>query len=108
MARNVIFVAPFPTDITMRFVRAARTLDDVKLLGLVHSVPSGPDAGVYADCVRIENPLDVKDLIAGVEELKRRHGQPYRIVGILEAMMVQLAYVRKQFGVEGTPVETAE
>lgn len=106
--QTVVFVAPFPTDITMRFVRAASRMPDLKLLGVVHSVPGGPDAGVFADHVRIENPLDTADLIAGVAELKRRHGQPFRIIGILEAMQVQLAEVRRHFGVEGASVEVAE
>jgi D-alanine-D-alanine ligase-like ATP-grasp enzyme len=108
MACNVVFVAPFPTDITMRFVRAASRMEGIKLLGVVHSVPGGPDAGVYADQVRIENPLDTGDLVAGVAELKRRHGPPHRIIGILEAMQVQLAEVRRHFGVAGASVEVAE
>jgi D-alanine-D-alanine ligase-like ATP-grasp enzyme len=108
MTRNVVFVAPFPTDITMRFVRAASKMPDIKLLGVVHSIPGGPDANVYKDAVRIENPLETSDLIAGVEELARRHGKPFRIIGILEAMQVQLAQVRRHFGVEGASVEVAE
>lgn len=106
--RNVIFVAPFPTEITMRFVRAASRDPDIKLLGVVHTPPSGPDEDVWHDKVRVENPLDARDLVAAVEELKRRHGQPYRIVGILEAMMVQLAQVRAHFGVDGMSVDASE
>ncbi len=108
MARNIVFVAPFPTDITMRFVRAASKLPDVKLLGIVHTAPGGDDANVYDDKVRIENPLDTGSLIAAVDELKRRHGQPYRLLGILEAMQVQLGHVRTHFGVEGMSPDTAD
>jgi biotin carboxylase len=108
MPRNVVFVAPFPSDITMRFVRAAAKLENVKLLGVVHTPPKGPDARLYDDKVRIENPLEVKDIIAGVSELERRHGAPFRIVGILEAMQVQLAQVRAHFGVDGASQATAE
>lgn len=108
MARNVVFVAPFPSDITMRFVRAAARLPGTKLLGVVHTPPGGADANLYADKVRVENPLETADLIAGIEELKRRHGPPHRIIGILEAMQVQLAQVRRHFGVEGPSVEVAE
>ena len=105
MPRNVVFVAPFPTDITMRFVRAASRLPDVHLLGVVHTPPSEP---VYADLVRVTDPLDVQDIIDAVEILQRRHGKPERIVGILEAMMVQLAQARAHFGVPGTPPAVAE
>lgn len=107
MPRNVVFVAPFPTDATMRFVRAAAGLDDVRLLGVVHTPPPGDDARLFHDVVRITDPLSTQDLIEGVEVLRGRHGQPERIIGILEAMMVQLAEVREHFGVVGTPVKTA-
>ena len=108
MIRNVVFVAPFPTDITMRFVRAAARLPGVKLLGVVHTAPAGDDAGIYQDVVRIADPLSVRDLIEATEILKQRHGQPHRIIGILEAMMVQLAQARAHFGVAGTTPQVAE
>lgn len=108
MPRNLIFVAPFPTDPTMRFVRAVRRLDDVRLFGVVHTPPSGEDARLYDDMVRVTEPLAVADVLEGVEVLRRRHGEPFRILGILEAMMVQLAEARERHGVAGTPVKTAE
>jgi formate-dependent phosphoribosylglycinamide formyltransferase (GAR transformylase) len=108
MPRNIVFVAPFPTDPTLRFLRAMRSLDDIKLLGVVHTPPSGRDAELFDDIARVTQPLNVADLIGGVEELRSRHGQPERIVGILEAMMVQLAELREHFGVPGTPRKTAE
>lgn len=107
MIRNVIFVAPFPIETTMRFVRAAASLDSVRLLGLVHTPPEGRDAEVYHDVVRISDPLSTKDILDGVTELKRRHGQPQRIIGILEALMVQMAVAREHLGVEGTGAKTA-
>jgi biotin carboxylase len=106
--RNIIFVAPFPAEITMRFARAVAKLDDVRLLGVVHTPPKGKDARLYADKVQVENPTATGDIIAGVGELIRRHGKPYRILGILEAIQVQLAEARAHFGIEGTPVKTAE
>jgi formate-dependent phosphoribosylglycinamide formyltransferase (GAR transformylase) len=108
MPKNIVFVAPFPTDPTLRFLRAMRSLDDIKLLGVVHTPPSGRDAELFDDIARVTQPLNVADLIKGVEELQSRHGQPERIVGILEAMMVQLAELREHFGVPGTPRKTAE
>ncbi len=107
MPRNVIFVAPFPSDVTLRFVRAVSKLEDVRLLGVVHTPPEGEDAALFHDLVRITEPSNMQDVLDGVEVLRRRHGQPYRIVGILEAMMVHLAEARERFGVEGTSVKTA-
>lgn len=108
MPRNVIFVAPFPIDTTMRFVRAASKLEDVRLLGLVHTPPSGPDARVYDDIVRVTEPLSLNDILEGVEVLTRRHGKPHRIIGILEPLMEQMAVARAKFGVQGTRPEVAE
>jgi biotin carboxylase len=106
--RNVVFVAPFPQEVTMRFARAAARHPGVKLLGVVHTPPSGDDARVYDDYVRITEPLDVGDIIDGIEVLRRRHGQPDAIIGILEAIMVQLAQARAHFGVPGTGPRVAE
>ena len=108
MPRNVVFVAPFPIETTMRFVRAASQLEDVRLLGLVNSPPEGEDARLYHDVVRVTDPLSLQDVLDGVEVLKRRHGQPYRIIGILEPLMVQMGQARERFGVAGTRAKTAE
>lgn len=108
MPRNVVFVAPFPAETTMRFVRAIRKLDDVRLLGVVHTPPGGADAKIYDDMVRITEPLSSKDIVDAVGLLKQRHGQPHRIVGILEAIMVQLAIARAQHGVPGSSPRTAD
>jgi biotin carboxylase len=110
MPRNVVFVAPFPIETTMRFLRAVSKLDDVRLLGVVHTPPDQgtSDARLYHDIVRVTEPLALQDVIDGVEVLKRRHGQPYRIIGILEALMVQMALAREHHGVKGTSSKAAE
>ena len=109
MPRNIIFVAPFPIETTMRFARAAAKLEDVRLLGIVHTPPDpgSPDARVFHDVIRITDPLSGQDVLEGVEVLKRRHGQPDRIIGILEPLMVQMAEARERFGVPGTNAKTA-
>jgi biotin carboxylase len=110
MPRNIIFVAPFPIETTMRFARAASKLDDVRLLGIVHTPPDqGSDDGrMFHDVIRVTDPLSGQDVLDGVEVLKRRHGQPHRIIGILEPLMVQMAQARERFGVKGTTAKTAE
>ncbi len=108
MPRNVVFVAPFPAETTMRFVRAVRKLSDVRLLGVVHTPPSGDDGRLYDDVVRVSDPLSGKDILDATELLSRRHGPPDRIVGILEALMVQIAEARAHFRVPGSSPRTAE
>src|SRR5262249_46245161 len=93
--RNVVFIAPFPLETTMRFVRAVGGLADVKLLGVLQETPRGEDAALYWDVVRVEDALDAAELVRGVELLRQRHGQPHRILGILEPLQVPLAMVRR-------------
>jgi phosphoribosylaminoimidazole carboxylase (NCAIR synthetase) len=108
LPRNVVFVAPFPIETTMRFVKATAQLEDVRLLGLVHTPPEGDDARFYEDIVRVTRPLDGNDVLDGIDVLQRRHGKIHRIIGILEPLMVQLAEARVKFGIEGTRPEVAE
>src|SRR4051812_7547514 len=110
MPRNIVFVAPFPIETTLRFARAVAKLDDVRLLGVVHTPPEAgsEDARLFHDIVRVTEPLSAKDVLDGVEVLRRRHGAPFRIVGILEALMVQMAQAREHFGVRGTSAKTAD
>lgn len=108
MPRNVIYVAPFPSETSLRFLRAVASLEDVRVLGVVHTPPqTEADARLFHDVVRVTEPLDPNDIIDGVEVLKRRHGEPHRIIGVLEAMMVQLAQAREKHGVAGTTVKAA-
>src|SRR4051812_21040503 len=99
MPRNVVFVAPFPIETTMRFVTATAKLADVRLLGLVQNPPEGKEARLYDDLVLVTQPLELSDILEGIEVLRRRHGPIHRIIGILEPLMVQLANARVKFGV---------
>ncbi|HEX3763055.1 MAG TPA: ATP-grasp domain-containing protein [Kofleriaceae bacterium] len=106
--RNVVFVAPFPLDTTMRFARAAAGLDDVRMLGIMQEPPRGSDAGMFADLVTVNDGLDPSQLVAAARLLVRRHGAIHRVLGILEALQVQLGEVRRALGVPGTDPDTAE
>lgn len=107
MPRNVVFVAPFPIETTLRFIRATAKLDDVRLLGVVHSAPQGSDARLFDDVVRVSDPLSGQDILDAVDVHRRRHGEIHRIVGILEPLMEQMAKARERFGVRGTSSRTA-
>ena len=106
--RNVVFVAPFPLDTTLWFVRAAAGLADVRLLGVLQEAPRGDDAGLFVDLVTVRDGLDAGQLIEAARVLERRHGPIHRVLGILEALQVQLGEVRRALGVPGTSPETAD
>ena len=106
--RNVVFVAPFPLETTMRFARAAAGLAGVRLLGIVQEPPRGGDASLFADVIVVGDGLDAGQLIAAGHALVRRHGAIHRVLGILEALQVQLGEVRRALGVPGTGPDTAD
>jgi biotin carboxylase len=106
--RNVVFVAPFPLDTTLRFARAAAALPGVRFLGIAQEAPRGDDAGLFADLVTVRDGLDPRQLIEAAQLLRRRHGDLHRVLGILEPLQVQLAQVREALDVPGTRVDTAD
>lgn len=107
--RTVVFVAPFPLETTLRFVRAAARLEGVRLLGVVQELPRGEDLRLFSDVARVNDGLSGAELIEAIELLVRKHGcTPDRIVGVLEPLQVQLAEARRHFGVHGTDPDTAD
>ena len=106
--RNVIFAAPFPLQTTMRFARAAARLPGVRLLGIAQEAPTGEDANLFADVIRVADGLDAAQLIDAAKTMAYRHGGLHRVLGILEPLQVQLAEVRQALGVEGTDPVTAD
>jgi biotin carboxylase len=106
--RNVVFVAPFPLETTLRFARAAAGLADVRLLAIMQEQPRGDAASLFADLVTVRDGLDAGQLVEAARVLERRHGRIHRVLGILEALQVQLGEVRQALGVPGTSADTAD
>lgn len=106
--RNVVFIAPFPLETTLRFARALGGLAGVRLLGVWQEPPQGADARLFHDVVTVRDGLDTRQLIEACEVLRKRHGGFHRVTGILEPLQVQIAAVRTHFGVPGPDVGTAE
>ena len=106
--RNVVFVAPFPLETTLRFARAIARLAGVRLLGIVQKPPTGDDRKMFDDVVQVEDALETNQLVMAGRLLERRHGRLHRLVGILEPLQVQLAEVRVALGIAGTDPATAD
>lgn len=108
-ARNVVFVAPFPgIRATHRFASALASLRGVRLLGVFQERPRADVASVYDDIVVVGSALDVRQVLRGIEVLRARHGDPHRILGVLEDLQVPLAQLRRHYGLPGGDVEAAE
>ena len=106
--RNVVFVAPFPLETTMRFARAAARLPGVRLLGIAQEAPGGEDRALFADIVTVADGLDARQLVEAGQLLAKRHGGLHRMIGILEPLQVPLAEARQALGIPGTSPVTAD
>jgi biotin carboxylase len=78
------------------------------MLGITQAVPRGGDAEVFADLVTVEDGDDAAQLVAAARVLERRHGRIHRVLGIREALQVQLGEIRRALGVPGLGPDTAE
>jgi len=108
--RNVVFVAPFFLEATLRFIDATSWLPGVQL-SLVsqdpeEKLPPGLRGRLSAH-YRVENGLDPQQLTAAVRAISATVGTIDRLMGALEELQVPLAHVRAGLGIPGMGVEAA-
>lgn len=108
--RNVVFVAPFFRETTLRFVQAAARLPDARL-GLVSQDPEDrlPPAirRLLAGHYRVADCLDAETILGGVNALGRHLGGVDRLLGTLEELQVPLGRLRDHLGIPGMGAEAA-
>lgn len=109
--RNVIFVAPFALDATMRFVQPAADLEGVRL-GIIGQEPADklpPELRQkLAAHYKVDDAMNVGQLSEGAKHLARSMGGKVdRLVAILEQLQVPVAEVREKLGLPGLSVEAA-
>lgn len=108
---NVVFVAPYAAEATLRFALAAATEDGVRL-GLIghQDLEQTPERlrRALAGHWRVGNALDPDQLEAGVRGLAGQLSSVDRLIGVLEQLQVPLAEVRRRLGIPGMDPETAK
>ncbi|HSR53590.1 MAG TPA: ATP-grasp domain-containing protein, partial [Acidobacteriota bacterium] len=107
---NVIFVAPFFLETTLRFINGAADLPEVRL-GVIsqdpaEKIPPGLRSKLAAHW-RVEDGMNPAQIVGGVHSLAARMGPPDRLLAALEHLQVPLAKVREHLGLSGMTVETA-
>ena len=109
--RNVVFVAPFFLETTLRFVDAVASLPGVRL-GLISQDPASRlPPGLRAKIAAHETVTDALDpavLSEAVGSLRDELGSVDRLLGALEELQVPLGEIRDAFGIAGVGAETAE
>ena len=108
---NVVFVAPFFLDTTLRFVDSVASLPGVRT-GLVSQdpaerLPQGLRARLDAHR-RIADGLDPRQIAEATRSIAREWGGKVdKLVGALEQLQVPLGEVRDALWIEGMGAETA-
>jgi len=102
---NVVFVAPYGADATLRFARAAVGLAGVRL-GLVTQEPAErfPEdlRRKWAGFRRVHDTMDVDELVAATKGFEKDWGSKVeRIIGVLEQLQTPLAEVRERLKIRG-------
>ncbi len=107
---NVVFVAPFFMETTLRFIDAAASLPGVNV-GLVSQDPETKlPPGVRSKLsghYRVEDGIAVDALRPGLSAMRKALGSIDRILGTLEQLQVPLGVLRDELGVPGLGAESA-
>jgi hypothetical protein len=107
---NVVFVAPYFLEATMRFVDAAVQLPGVRVALVGNEPPERvPNtlARSLATYVPVGDCLHAPSLLDAVGEAGRRLGSVDRALSILEDLQLPLAQVRDHLGLPGMDEQTA-
>lgn len=109
--RNVVFVAPFLMDATLRFVRSTAALPGARTVLLTQEpldkVPQDLRDRLHGHW-RIEDCLDARQLAEAVTGIAQKLGNVARLIGTLEQLQVPLAEARVLLGLPGMDPATAE
>ena len=107
---NVVFVAPFVMESTLRFVRAAAGLSGVRLCVLSQDPSDRVPAELQQQLhgyQQVRDALDTEQLTDGVRALARQLGSIDVLLSVLEPLQVPLAEVRGRLRISGMDAATA-
>jgi phosphoribosylaminoimidazole carboxylase (NCAIR synthetase) len=103
--RTVLFVAPFLMDATLRFVQAANSIPNVRLVVLTQDGPERLPPGAHH--WHVNDATRTADIIDASRRVMAQTGGAHRITGILENIQDQIAEARVALGLPGMDPETA-
>ena len=107
---NVVFVAPFAMESTLRFVRAAVSLPGVRLAVVSQDAPDKLPRDLLQQLSGFQQLADAMSpdpLADAVRALGRQLGSVDALLSVLEPLQVPLAEVRERLGIAGMDRKTA-
>jgi biotin carboxylase len=105
--KNVVYVAPFPMSATLKFGNALCSLPNVRVFMVTQKPPLGTLSKKYEKILTVSNALSVKQLKEAVLQIQNVYGPIHRLLGVLENIQEQLAFVRQEFNIVGMKPHTA-
>ena len=106
--RNVVFVAPFFAETTLRFVAAVARLEGVRttLVSQDSKERLPPDVkALLADHVQVKDAIDAEGIRPALESVRAKAGPIHRLIGTLEELQVPLGQLRDDLGIPGMGAE---
>ena len=107
---NVVFVAPYLLETTLRFVQAVADQPDTRLALVTQEAAEAIPAALRAQLalvVRSKDALDPTVVAQDVRSVIAQLGPVHRLLGALEELQVPLGEVRAQLGIPGMTGTTA-
>jgi len=105
---NVVFVAPFLMEATLRFVEATADLPGVRLALVSQDSRIPPHiASKLAKHEVVPDALDAQRIADGVRRISKEIGPAGRLLGALEELQVPLGEVRDLLGIRGLGADAA-
>lgn len=104
---NVVFVAPFLLEATLRFVRAACELPGVRVALVSQDPPDRLPAGLRARIAAFRNVADALDARTLADAVRALGVPADRLLGTLEELQVPLGEVRDALGLPGLGADAA-
>lgn len=104
MAQHVIFAAPFFMDATVRFLRGACHLPDVRLTVVSQDPEQRMPEDLHSRIAghwRVDDALNPQQLVDAARQLESRFGRATCYIATLEQLQVPLALAREALGIDG-------
>ena len=77
--RNIVFVAPFPMDATLRFAKGFARLENVRVFGVFQKPPMSERGRTFDDLVAVEDALDPDEIVSAVRRIEAVYGPTHRL-----------------------------
>jgi biotin carboxylase len=105
--KNIVYVAPFPMNATLKFGNALCKLPNVRVFMITQKPPIGSIVKKFEKIVTISSALSVKQIREAVIQIQNVYGPVHRLLGVLENIQEQLALVRQELNISGMKPQTA-